>query len=56
MNTEQKYFWDESYLEKVEKEEEELSEDVVHILRMFDVLSIEDKVKIKKLIKNRDLW
>ena len=49
-----KYFMDNSYLE-VPKEKEELSEDVVNIIQLFRLLSLNDKVEVKKLIRDENL-
>ena len=50
----QKYYMDNSYLE-VPKEKEELSEDVVNIIQLFRLLSLNDKVEVKKLIRDENL-
>ena len=51
----QKYFLDNSYLE-VPKEKEELSEDVVNIIQLFRLLSAEQKVKVKQILRDENIF
>ena len=52
-NSEIKYY-QEDYTEQ--KIEENLSEDVVNILETFKLLSVEDKIVVKRLIKTVDIF
>ena len=51
----QKYFLDNSYLE-VPKDKEELSEDVVNIIQLFRLLSAEQKVKVKQILRDENIF
>jgi hypothetical protein len=51
-----KFFLDNSFLEEPKEDKEVLSEDVVNILELFRLLSINDKIVIKKLIRNETVF
>ena len=51
----QKYYMDNSYLE-VPKEKEELSEDIVNIIQLFRLLSAENKVKVKQILREENIF
>ena len=51
----QKYYMDNSYLE-IPKESEEISKEVVNILELFRLLSINDKIVVKKLIRDETVF
>ena len=52
----QKYFMDNSYLEEPKQEDKELSKDVVNIIQLFRLLSVENKVKVRQLLKNENIF
>ena len=47
-------YWEEQDLEP--KQEKELSEDVVNILELFRLLSLEDKATAKRIIKGEKMF
>jgi hypothetical protein len=49
-----KHYWDEEYPQ--EKIDNKLSEDVVNILETFKLLSVENKIIVKRLIKTVDIF
>ena len=49
------YYMDNSYLE-IPKEDKELSQDVINIRELFRLLSFEDKVITKRLIKEESIF
>ena len=49
-----KHYWDEEYPQEVK--DNKLSEDVVNILETFKLLTIEDKIIVKRLIKTVDIF
>ena len=51
-----KFFLDNSFLEEPKEDKEVLSEDVVNIIQLFRLLSAEQKVKVKKLIKEENIF
>ena len=51
-----KYFMDNSYLEEPKQEDKELSKDVVNIIQLFRLLSVENKVKVRQLLKNENIF
>ena len=56
----QKYFMDNSYLE-VPKEKEELSgdkisEDIINIIQLFRLLSSAEKVKVKQILREENIF
>jgi hypothetical protein len=53
MNSERRYFMDDSYL--TEEEEKNLSRDVVNILDLFRLLSVEEKATVKRIIRNEKI-
>ena len=51
-----KFFLDNSFLEEPKEDKEVLSEDVVNILELFRLLSINDKITVKKLIRDETVF
>ena len=51
-----KFFLDNSYLEEPKEDKEVLSEDVVNILELFRLLSAEQKVKVRQLLKQENIF
>ena len=51
-----KFFLDNSFLEEPKEEKEVLSEDVVNIIQLFRLLSAEQKVEVKRLIKQENIY
>lgn len=51
-----KFFLDNSFLEEPKEEKEVLSEDVVNILELFRLLSAEQKVKVRQLLKQENIF
>ena len=51
-----KFFLDNSFLEEPKEEKEVLSEDVVNIIQLFRLLSAEQKVEVKRLIKQENIF
>ena len=49
-----KHYWEEEYPQEVK--DNKLSEDVVNILETFKLLTIEDKIIVKRLIKTVDIF
>ena len=49
-----KRYWEEEYPQEVK--DNKLSEDVVNILETFKLLTIEDKIIVKRLIKTVDIF
>ena len=49
-----KHYWDEEYPQ--EKIDNKLSEDVINILETFKLLSVENKIVVKRLIKTVDIF
>ena len=47
-------YWEEQDLEP--KQEKELSKDVVNILELFRLLSVEDKATAKRVIKEENIF
>jgi hypothetical protein len=47
---------DNSYLENPKEDKEVLSEDVVNILELFRLLSAENKVKARQLLKQENIF
>jgi len=47
-------FWEHNLFEP--KEEEKLSEDVVNILDLFRLLSTQDKLKVRNLLRNEEIF
>lgn len=54
MNSQQKYYMDDSF-QRIE-EDKKLSEDVVNILELFKLLSVEDKIYVKKELSSIKLF
>lgn len=53
-NSEIKYYQDESYKEILN--EEDLSEDALNIIQLFRLLSSDDKVTVKKVIRQEYIF
>ena len=51
-----KYFMDNSYLEEPKQDDKELSKDVVDIIQLFRLLSVENKVKVRQLLKQENIF
>jgi hypothetical protein len=51
-----KFFLDNSFLEEPKEEKEVLSEDVVNILELFRLLSVENKVRVRQLLKQENIF
>ena len=51
-----KFFLDNSFLEEPKEDKEVLSEDVVNIIQLFRLLSAEQKVEVKRLIKLENIF
>lgn len=51
----QKFYLDQEWFEQP-KETEPLSKGVENILELFELLSVEDKVTVKKLLKNKNVF
>lgn len=51
-----KFFLDNSFLEEQKIDKEVLSKDVVNILELFKLLSINDKITVKKLIRDETVF
>jgi len=51
-----KFFLDNSFLEEPKEDKEVLSEDVVNILELFRLLSAENKVKVRQLLKQENIF
>ena len=49
-----KHYWDEEYPQ--EEKDDKLSKDVLNILEIFKLLSVEDKIVVKRLIKTMDIF
>jgi hypothetical protein len=47
-------YWEEQTFEP--KEEEESSEDVVNILDLYRLLSVENKLKVRNLLRNVEIF
>lgn len=54
MNSEQKYYSDSNFGEKIEKEE--VSTDVMSILELYRLLSLSDKIGFKRLLQKEKLF
>lgn len=54
-STVQRFFFDDSFGER-EYKEETIDKDVENILELFCLLSVEDKVKVKQLLKTEKLF
>ena len=51
-----KFFLDNSFLEEPKEDKEVLSEDVVNIIQLFRLLSVENKVKVRQLLKQENIF
>ena len=51
-----KYFMDNSYLEEPKQDDKELSKDVVDIIQLFRLLSSAEKVKVKQIIREENIF
>ena len=51
-----KFFLDNGFLEEPKEEDKELSKDVVDIIQLFRLLSVENKVKVRQLLKNENIF
>jgi hypothetical protein len=47
-------YWEEQTFEP--RKEEKLSEDIVNILDLFRLLSVENKLKVRDLIRNEEIF
>jgi hypothetical protein len=47
-------YWEEQSFEPIK--EEKLSEDVVNILDLYRLLSVENKLKVRNLIRNEEIF
>lgn len=55
-STTQKFWEEQEYFENKEIKQEPLNKDVENILEQFRLLSLEDKVKVKQLLKTEKLF
>ena len=51
-----KYFMDNSYLEEPKQEDKELSKDVVNIIDLFRLLSSAEKLAVKRIIREENIF
>ena len=51
-----KFFLDNSYLEEPKQDDKELSKDVVDIIQLFRLLSSAEKVKVKQIIREENIF
>jgi hypothetical protein len=51
-----KFFLDNSFLEEPKEDKEVLSEDVVNIVQLFRLLSSAEKVKVKQILRDEDIF
>jgi hypothetical protein len=54
-NSNVKYYLDDSFGEE-EKVPEKLSKQVELIIELYTLLKIEDKVKVKQILRDKDIW
>jgi len=50
------YYMDNSYLENPKEDKEVLSEDVVNIVQLFRLLSSAEKVKVKQILRDENIF
>lgn len=55
-STTQRFWEEQEYFENREKEQEPLNKDVENILELFRLLSPENKVKVKQLLKSEKIF
>jgi hypothetical protein len=51
-----KFFLDNSFLEEPKEDKEVLSEDVVNIVQLFRLLSSAEKVKVKQILRDENIF
>jgi hypothetical protein len=51
-----KFFLDNSFFEEPKEDKEVLSEDVVNIIQLFRLLSSAEKVKVKQILRDEDIF
>ena len=51
-----KYYFEENFGEKENKTEEKYSQDVINIKELFRLLSVEDKILVKRIIAEEKIF